>query len=139
MMKAALENYHARMRRVLDHIDRHLDADLDLSTLSGVAAFSKHHFQRQFSATYGLSAHRYVQLARMKRASYRLAFRDDADVTEIASDAGYERAGLFRPRLSGLRRASALGVPQISRLGAVARGLGAARPSQERKYDLFSE
>ena len=24
-MKAALQNYHARMRRVLDHIDRHLD------------------------------------------------------------------------------------------------------------------
>jgi AraC family transcriptional regulator len=95
MTKAALENYHARMRRVLDHIDRHLDADLDLSTLSGVAAFSKHHFHRQFSATYGLSAHRYVQLARMKRASYRLAFRDDANVTEIASDAGYEAPDSF--------------------------------------------
>lgn len=43
-MKAALQNYQARMRRVLDHIDRHLDADLDLDTLSGVAAFSKFHF-----------------------------------------------------------------------------------------------
>jgi len=29
-MKAALENYHARMRRVLDQIDQHLDDDLDL-------------------------------------------------------------------------------------------------------------
>jgi AraC family transcriptional regulator len=33
-MKAALQNYHARMRRVLDHIDRHLDDDLDLDALS---------------------------------------------------------------------------------------------------------
>ena len=33
-MKAALQNYHARMQRVLDHIDRHLDADLDLDTLA---------------------------------------------------------------------------------------------------------
>ena len=73
-MKAALQNYQDRMRRVLDYIDRHLDGDLDLETLSGVAAFSKFHFHRQFTATFGLSVHRYVQLARMKRASYRLAY-----------------------------------------------------------------
>src|ERR1700710_1173716 len=75
-MKAALENYYARMQRVLDHIDRHLDDDLGLETLSGVAAFSKYHFHRQFTATFGLSVHRYVQLARMKRASHRLAQGD---------------------------------------------------------------
>ena len=28
-MEAALQNYQARMRRVLDYIDRHLDRDLD--------------------------------------------------------------------------------------------------------------
>src|SRR6185369_10408979 len=83
-MKAALQNYQARMRRVLDHIDRHLDDDLDLETVSGVAAFSKFHFHRQFTATFGLSVHRYVQLARMKRASYRLAYRDAESVTDIA-------------------------------------------------------
>ena len=38
-MKAALQNYQARMRRVLDHIERHLDSDLDLEAVSGVAAF----------------------------------------------------------------------------------------------------
>jgi AraC family transcriptional regulator len=29
-MKAAVQNYHTRMQRVLDQIDRHLDDDLDL-------------------------------------------------------------------------------------------------------------
>jgi AraC family transcriptional regulator len=43
-MKAALQNDHARMQRVLDHIDRHLDSDLDLETVIGVAAFSKFSF-----------------------------------------------------------------------------------------------
>ncbi|MBW7968085.1 AraC family transcriptional regulator [Bradyrhizobium sp. BR 10289] len=94
-MTAVLQNYQARMRRVLDHIDRHLDADLDLDSLSGVAAFSKFHFHRQFTATFGLSVYRYVQLARMKRASYRLAYGDAVGVTDIAMDAGYDAPDAF--------------------------------------------
>ena len=94
-MKAALQNHHARMRRVLDHIDRHLDDDLDLNALSSVAAYSKYHFHRQFTATFGLSVHRYVQLARMKRASYRLAYSDAPSVTDIALDAGYDAPDAF--------------------------------------------
>jgi AraC family transcriptional regulator len=102
-MKAALRNYHARMQRVLDHVDRHLDGDLDLETVSRVAAFSKFHFHRQFMATFGLSVHRYVQLARLRRASHQLASKDAQSVTEIAMDAGYDApdafARAFRRRL----------------------------------------
>lgn len=94
-MTAALQSYHARMQRVLDYIDRHLDGDLDLDALSSVAAFSKFHFHRQFTATFGLSVHRYVQLVRMRRASFRLAYRDTQSVTDIALDAGYEAPDAF--------------------------------------------
>ncbi|GER07362.1 transcriptional regulator [Iodidimonas muriae] len=94
-MKTAFERYHARMQRVLDHIEQHLDGDLDLDALSRVAAFSKFHFHRQFSALFGISTHRYVQLARMKRASYRLAFRGTDTVTDIALDAVYETPETF--------------------------------------------
>src|SRR5262249_62040419 len=94
-MKAALQNYHARMQRVLDHIDRHLNDDLDLDALSSVAAYSKCHFHRQFTATFGLSVHRYIQLARLKRASYWLAFTDAQRVTHIAMDAGYDAPAAF--------------------------------------------
>ncbi|MDF2118977.1 AraC family transcriptional regulator [Roseiarcaceae bacterium H3SJ34-1] len=94
-MKAAVQNYQARMQRVLDHIDQHLDGDLDLETVSRIAAFSKFHFHRQFMATFGLSVHRYVQLARMKRASHRLASKEAESVTEIAMDAGYDAPDAF--------------------------------------------
>src|ERR1700741_508723 len=94
-MKAALQNYHARLQRVLEHIDRHLDDDLDLDALSSVAAYSKYHFHRQFTATFGLSVHRYIQLARMKRASYRLAYGDAQSVTDIAMDAVYDAPDAF--------------------------------------------
>jgi AraC family transcriptional regulator len=94
-MTAALDHYHARMRRVLDHIDRHLDDDLDLEAVADVAAFSKFHFHRQFKATFGLSLHRYVQLARMRRASQQLADEQGQSVTDIALDAGYETPDAF--------------------------------------------
>ncbi|MBZ9796580.1 GyrI-like domain-containing protein [Mesorhizobium sp. ES1-4] len=94
-MDAALQNYHARMQRVLDYIDGHLDGDLQLETVSRVAAFSKFHFHRQFTATFGLSVHRYVQLARMKRASHRLASKEAQSVTDIALDAGYDAPDSF--------------------------------------------
>lgn len=88
-------NYHARMHRVLVFIDSHLEEDLSVRVLSDVAAFSMHHFQRQFSSLFGISVGRYVQLARLKRASYRLAFRDGSSVLEIALDSGYEGPEAF--------------------------------------------
>jgi len=94
MSKAALERYKARMQRVLDHIDQHLESDLGLAALSAIAAFSMHHFHRS-SRRRSAVVHRYVQLARMKRASYRLAFRDDQTVTDIAMDADYDAPDAF--------------------------------------------
>ena len=94
-MTKAADHYRARMLRVLEHIDGNLDADLSLDALSGVAAFSRHHFHRQFSAGFGLSVHRYVQLARLKRASWQLAYRAGTSITEIALDAGYESPDAF--------------------------------------------
>jgi AraC family transcriptional regulator len=95
MMTTALDHYNVRMLRVLDHIDAHLEGDLDLETVSGVAAFSKFHFHRQFKATFGLSLHRYVQLARLRRASKQLADAQGESVTDIALDAGYETPDAF--------------------------------------------
>ena len=94
-MTATVENYNARMQRVLDHIHQHLDGNLDLETLSRVAAFSKFHFHRQFTATFGVSVNRYVQLARLRIASNRLALGDDQSITDIAMDAGYDAPDAF--------------------------------------------
>ncbi|MBN7138903.1 AraC family transcriptional regulator [Lysobacter enzymogenes] len=102
-MKAATQNYRSRMQKVLAHIDRNLDSDLDLDAVSRVAAFSKFHFHRQFAAALGLSLHRYVQLMRLKRASHRLTSSEPQSVTDIAMEAGYDApdafARAFRQRL----------------------------------------
>lgn len=41
--------------RARDHADRHYDQPLDLEQLAAVAGISKYHFQRLFTATYGMS------------------------------------------------------------------------------------
>lgn len=101
-MKTSLRNYHVRMQRALDYIDQHLDGNLDLETISRIAASSKFHFHRQFAAIFELSVNHYVQLARMKHAAHRLASPGHS-VTDIAMDAGYNApdafARAFRRRL----------------------------------------
>ena len=90
MSSTPADRYLARFRRVFDFIDAHADEDLCLERLSGIAAFSKFHFQRQFSDSFGISVHKYVRLVRLKRASYALAFRDDSRIVDIALDSGYD-------------------------------------------------
>ena len=87
--------YLARFQKVLAYIDANLSEDLTVARLSDVAAFSKHHFLRQFSELFGIGVYKYVQLCRLKRASYRLAFRDDQAITDIALDSGYDNAESF--------------------------------------------
>lgn len=88
MKPDARQLYLARMQRVLDHVDAHLDADLSTEALAAVAAFSPFHFHRQFAELFGISVHRYVQLARLKRASLALAYRKTS-VFDVALDSGF--------------------------------------------------
>lgn len=88
-------DYRARMLAVLAYIDAHLDGDLRVETLGAVAAFSKHHFHRQFCTRFGIGVHKYVRLCRLKRASFQLAFRRHSPVIEIALAAGYDAPEAF--------------------------------------------
>lgn len=94
MITASTDKYRARFRRVLDYIDAKLSEDLTIEELSAVATLSKYHFHRQFTALYGVGVYRYIQLCRLKRASYQLAFRDHS-VIDVALINGYEGSESF--------------------------------------------
>jgi AraC family transcriptional regulator len=87
--------YAARFDRVFDYIDKHLGDALTVEILSQVANFSRFHFHRQFTDYAGISVLRYVQLMRLKRSSYRLAFNKLEKITDIALDAGFENPESF--------------------------------------------
>jgi len=91
---ASLRDFESRFRRVLDFVDAHLDEELTIERLAGVAAYSKFHFHRQFTALFGLGAGELVMLARLKRAAHDLAFRERA-VIDVALDARYESPEAF--------------------------------------------
>ena len=87
--------YARRFQKVFDYIHTHRDEELSVETLSRVAHFSKFHFHRQFFLFVGLNVTRYIQLLRLKRASYRLVFEPKVRVIEIALQAGFENPESF--------------------------------------------
>jgi len=89
------EHYYRRLRAVLEYIDAHLEQDLSTEHLADIAAFSKYHFHRQFSTLFGMSLSRYIQLVRLKRAAYQLAFREQQSVINVALSSSYEGPETF--------------------------------------------
>ncbi|MBJ6802597.1 AraC family transcriptional regulator [Geomonas propionica] len=89
------EAYAERFDRVLRYIERHLDEPLTVERLSRVAHFSKFHFHRQFSLYTGIGVFAYIRLLRLKHASYRLIYRKEERIIDIALDAGFDSPEAF--------------------------------------------
>lgn len=95
MTESKARTYAARIHRICDYISQHLDEDLTLDQLSQLANFSKYHFHRQFADYTGMTVYRFIQLLRLKRASYRLAFEKDDRIIDIALEAQFENPESF--------------------------------------------
>jgi AraC family transcriptional regulator len=81
--------YVARMHRVLEHIDRELDQQLELDTLAGVANFSPFHFHRLFTAWMGETLGDYVRRRRLEVAAQRLVAQPRLPVLQVALSVGF--------------------------------------------------
>jgi AraC-like DNA-binding protein len=109
------------LRRARDHADRHFSEPLDLAALADVAGMSKYHFQRLFTATYGLSPVAHLSLRRVERAQDLLR-ATNLTVTEVCHAVGFSSLGSFSSRFRELvgespsefqRRWAATGAPHI--------------------------
>jgi AraC-like DNA-binding protein len=95
MKKVREQSYAKRFNKVLDFIDEHMGDALPIKRLARVAHFSVFHFHRQFTHYVGITPTRYVQMARLRRASYRLAFNPLERITQIALEACFENSESF--------------------------------------------
>ena len=108
------------LRRARDHADRNFDEPLDLAALAAVAGISKYHFQRLFTATYGVSPAEHLSRRRIERAQDLLR-ATNLTVTEICFSVGFSSLGSFSSRFRELvgesptqfRRRYADGAPRI--------------------------
>ena len=62
-----------RLRRVLDYIVAHINDDISLESLAGVAGYSPFHFSRRFALATGMPPSRYISRMRLDKAMVELA------------------------------------------------------------------
>ena len=86
--------YAARIGRVVDYLHDHLEDELNLDLLADVAAMSRWHWHRVYTAMQGETVAATVRRLRLSRAADRLA-NSDLDIGEVARRAGYTTAEAF--------------------------------------------
>jgi AraC family transcriptional regulator len=94
MTKDNKNSYCARIGRVVDYLHDHLEDELDLDTLADVAAMSRWHWHRVYTAMQGETVVATVRRLRLSRAADRLA-NSDADLDDIARRSGYTTSEAF--------------------------------------------
>lgn len=87
-------DYEKRLLRVLDHVYANLDGDLSLDTLADVAALSRFHFHRVFTAMTGETVAVFIRRVRLYRAVAEL-LDTDAALPEVARKCGYPNPKSF--------------------------------------------
>lgn len=90
-----LEEYKARINRVVDYIDTNLDKDFSLEELAGVAAFSKFHFHRVFYGMIGETLFQFITRIRVQKAASFLTANPKMTMTQIASACGFADSAHF--------------------------------------------
>ncbi len=75
-------------RRVIEHIETDLTADLSLNALAAVACLSPYHFARCFRQEFGKPPHRYVLDRRLELAR-RLLTDTELTIAEVAARCGF--------------------------------------------------
>lgn len=87
-------SYDTRISRVIDYIYSNPSADLSLDCLADVAAMSRFHWHRVFSALTGESCAQIVRRVRMHRAAFWLV-QTEWPLAKIARKVGYNNTQSF--------------------------------------------
>lgn len=81
-------------KRVAEYIEEHLDEDISVADLAGLARLSPFHFSRAFRQSFGLPPHRYHVGRRIERAKSILS-DPSISVTELGLRLGFSETSAF--------------------------------------------
>ncbi len=93
--EASREEYIARINKVMDYIEKHVEQPLNLYTLAEVAHFSQFHFHRIFTLLTGETPNSYVLRIRLEKAAIFLQNDERMSISEIAYTCGFGSLSLF--------------------------------------------
>ncbi|MBD3393118.1 MAG: helix-turn-helix domain-containing protein [Chitinivibrionales bacterium] len=90
-----LEEYRARINRVIDFVEKNIHRPLPLAELASVAHFSPFHFHRIFGAMTGETLNQFIARVRIEKAASMLVGNPKSSVTKIALDCGFSSSATF--------------------------------------------
>jgi AraC family transcriptional regulator len=105
MEQATAESYASRLTRVSSYIHDHLDEELSLDVLAGIACLSPYHWHRIYHAHFGETVAATIRRLRLQRAAAHLA-HTSMPITKVAERAGYDSQASFTRTFS-----AAFGLP----------------------------
>lgn len=91
---STLDDHRARIARVIEHLERDLDAAFDVPSLARIACISEFHFHRVFRAIQGEPVMGHVRRLRLERAARQLRSTDEK-VVSVALGAGFDAHEAF--------------------------------------------
>lgn len=89
------QEHLARIRKVLDYIDQHLDDELPLEKLAEMGYYSPFHFHRIFRAVTRETLLGYITRKRMEKAAMMLSLKKEKSLEEIFLEIGYNSHSTF--------------------------------------------
>ncbi len=105
MEKPVSESYAKRLTRVSAHIHDHLDEELTIDVLAGIACLSPYHWHRIYHGYFGETVAVTIKRLRLQRAAADLA-HTDTPIPQIAARARYDSQASFTRAFS-----AAFGLP----------------------------
>jgi AraC family transcriptional regulator len=103
-----------RLNQVMEHIEGHLDREIDVAGLARTAATSEYHLRRMFSALAGMPLSEYIRRRRLTVAGAEV-LADRESLLEIAVRYGYGSGEAFA---RAFRAVHGVGPGQARRTGA---------------------
>ena len=89
-----MSNKEITVLKIVEHIDSHLNEDLDLTKIAEQAGYSKYHLERIFKQIMDCSIYKYIQIKRLTEAARMLVF-SDMPIVDISFLAKYESQQAF--------------------------------------------
>jgi AraC family transcriptional regulator len=89
------KEYIFRVNKVIDHIDKNIDKQLNLDVLADVANFSPFHFHRIFTTFTGETLNNFIKRLRVEKSARLLINEPETPISDIAYYCGYNSTSVF--------------------------------------------